>query len=103
MAARERRGENRERRMSLGQHLVELRKRLFRAALGVLAGAVVGFILSEWIVEKISGPIAEVAATRNAVLNFSQVTSSFDLRMQIAIYVGLFLSSPVWLYQIFAF
>ncbi|MCC7128373.1 MAG: twin-arginine translocase subunit TatC [Microbacteriaceae bacterium] len=89
--------------MSLGQHLVELRKRLFRAALGVLAGAVVGFILSEWIVEKISGPIAEVAATRNAVLNFSQVTSSFDLRMQIAIYVGLFLSSPIWLYQIFAF
>lgn len=89
--------------MSLGQHLVELRKRLFRAALGVLAGAIVGFIVSEWIVAQISGPITEIAESRNAVLNFSQVTSSFDLRMQIAIYVGLFLSSPIWLYQIFAF
>lgn len=89
--------------MSLGQHLIELRKRLFRGALGVLAGAIVGFILSPWVLDQISGPITEVAKSRNAVLNFSQVTSSFDLRMQIAIYVGLFLSSPVWLYQIFAF
>lgn len=89
--------------MSLGQHLIELRKRLFRGALGVLVGAIVGFILSPWVLDQISGPITEVAKSRNAVLNFSQVTSSFDLRMQIAIYVGLFLSSPVWLYQIFAF
>ncbi len=103
MAARVKRGANSERRMSLGQHLIELRKRLFRGALGVLAGAIVGFILSPWVLDQISGPITEVAKSRNAVLNFSQVTSSFDLRMQIAIYVGLFLSSPVWLYQIFAF
>lgn len=103
MAAREKRGAVNERRMSLGQHLVELRKRLFRGALGVLAGAIVGFILSPWILDQISGPITEVAKSRDAILNFSQVTSSFDLRMQIAIYVGLFLSSPIWLYQIFAF
>lgn len=103
MAARAKRGANSERRMSLGQHLIELRKRLFRGALGVLVGAIVGFILSPWVLDQISGPITEVAKSRNAVLNFSQVTSSFDLRMQIAIYVGLFLSSPVWLYQIFAF
>lgn len=103
MAAREKRGANSERRMSLGQHLIELRKRLFRGALGVLVGAIVGFILSPWVLDQISGPITEVAKSRNAVLNFSQVTSSFDLRMQIAIYVGLFLSSPIWLYQIFAF
>lgn len=103
MAAQGKRGGNRERKMSLAAHLVELRKRLFRAALGVLVGAVVGFIFSPWVLEQISGPITEIASTRNATLNFSQVTSSFDLRMQIAIYVGLFLSSPIWLYQIFAF
>ena len=100
MAARVKRGANSERRMSLGQHLIELRKRLFRGELGVLAGAIVGFILSPWVLDQISGPITEVAKSRNAVLNFSQVTSSFDLRMQIAIYVGLFLSSPVWVYKI---
>ena len=38
MAAREPRSRNPERRMSLGQHLVELRKRLFRAALAIVVG-----------------------------------------------------------------
>jgi sec-independent protein translocase protein TatC len=103
MAAREKRGANSERRMSLGQHLIELRKRLFRAALGVLAGAIVGFIVAPWVFDQIAGPISDIAKSRNIILNFGQVTASFDLRMQLAIYVGLFLSSPIWMYQIFAF
>lgn len=71
MAAQGKRGGNRERKMSLAAHLVELRKRLFRAALGVLVGAVVGFIFSPWVLEQISGPITEIASTRNATLNFA--------------------------------
>jgi Twin arginine targeting (Tat) protein translocase TatC len=103
MVARENRGANRERRMSLGQHLVELRKRLFRSAIGIVLGAVGGFILSDGILSMLADPISLVAKSRNATLNFSAVTSSFDLKMQIAIYVGIFLSSPIWLYQLFAF
>ena len=38
MAARSGRGATREKRMSLGQHLIELRKRLFRSALAILVG-----------------------------------------------------------------
>ncbi len=34
------RGKNREGRMSLAEHFIELRKRLFRAAIGLLVGAV---------------------------------------------------------------
>lgn len=91
--------------MTLGQHLVELRKRLFRSALALLGGAVAGWFLSPAIWEALREPITQVseAYDRQAELVFPTVTSSFDLQMQLAIYVGIFLSSPVWLYQIFAF
>jgi sec-independent protein translocase protein TatC len=34
---------------------------------------------------------------------FPTISSAFDLRLQIAFTLGIVLSSPVWLYQIFAF
>ncbi|MDO9397896.1 MAG: twin-arginine translocase subunit TatC, partial [Herbiconiux sp.] len=40
---------------------------------------------------------------REASLNFTDVSSAFDLRIQIAFTVGVVISAPVWLYQIFAF
>ncbi len=90
-------------RMSLGQHLLELRKRLFRSALGIVLGMVFGFVVSEPILAALRVPILEIAETRNAVLQYDTITGAFDLRLQIALYVGLIVSSPVWLYQIFAY
>ena len=91
--------------MSLGAHLVELRKRLFIAALAIVAGMVVGFVLSDFVLDALIKPISEVAAdqSRAASLNFTDVSSAFDLRIQIAFTVGVVLSSPVWLYQLWAF
>ncbi len=91
--------------MSLGQHLIELRKRLFRAAVGILLGAALGYFLSDYVLAAISAPVDAVARAtgRNAALNYTDVTSAFNLKMLIAFYVGLFVSSPVWLYQLFAF
>lgn len=103
MAAREKRGADRDRRMSLGQHLIELRKRLFRSAIGILLGAVVGWLVYPWVWEGLRAPIQVIAESRNAVLNYQGITTAFDVHMQIAIYVGVFVSSPIWLYQIFAF
>jgi len=48
-----RRGSNREGRMTLSEHFVELRKRLFRCALAVVVGTVVGWLLA--------GPVMDVA------------------------------------------
>ena len=105
MATRTKKGANREGKMSLGQHLVELRKRLFRAAAGIILGSIFGFIASEYVVDVMRAPILQLAADqgRAASLNFTDVTGAFDLRMQIAITVGFVVSSPVWLYQIWAF
>lgn len=103
MAAREKRGADRDRRMSLGQHLIELRKRLFRSAIAVLLGAVAGWFVYPWVWDGLRAPIEVIAESRNAILNYQGITTAFDVHMQIAIYAGILISSPVWLYQIFAF
>lgn len=89
--------------MSLGQHLIELRKRLFRSAIAVLLGAVIGWFVYPWVWDGLRAPIEIIAESRSAVLNYQGITTAFDVHMQIAIYAGILISSPVWLYQIFAF
>lgn len=89
--------------MSLGEHLVELRKRLTITAIALLVGAIGGFIVSDWVIAQLLIPIAELADERNIVYSYTTLTEQFDLKFQIAIVVGIVATSPVWLYQIFAF
>lgn len=103
MAARRPRGQNPERRMSLGEHLVELRRRLTFAGLGLLGGAVVGWLLNEQVWDMLREPIIAIAADHAAVINYDNITGAFSVRMQIALVLGIVVSSPVWLYQVFAF
>jgi sec-independent protein translocase protein TatC len=103
MAARTRRSRDPEGRMSLGEHLVELRKRLFRAAAGIILGAIAGWFLYYPLWPVLQAPINQVAKNHQAVINFTSITGAFDVHMQIALVAGIVVSSPVWLYQIFAF
>jgi sec-independent protein translocase protein TatC len=90
--------------MSLGAHLVELRKRLFISALAIVIAMVIGFIVSEFAIGAMAAPITEIAAGRGkALLNFDNVTGAFDLRMKVAFTIGIVVASPIWLYQIWAF
>jgi sec-independent protein translocase protein TatC len=95
-----------DKRMSLVQHLVELRKRLFIAAAALIIGMVIAFVLSGPIIDLLSAPIQQIAAERGhrlTALNFTTVSSGFDLHMRIAFAVGLLISAPIWLWQIWAF
>lgn len=91
--------------MGLGEHLSELRRRLGRAALGIVVGAVVGWFIAEPVLNLLRGPVLASAHSqdRSVVMNFPSISAAFDLRMEIAIIVGVVISSPVWLYQIFSF
>lgn len=93
--------------MTLGAHLRELRKRLFISAIALVVGMVVAFIITDEVIRLLTVPIAEVAARRGDPLNvelmFTTVTSPFDLRIRIAFALGLLVSAPVWLWQIWAF
>ncbi|MGW9630181.1 twin-arginine translocase subunit TatC [Agromyces sp. NPDC055520] len=92
--------------MSLGQHLIELRKRLFISAIAIVVGAALGWWLTDAFVwEAIQEPVHRVAVAQgtDTAIVFPTISSAFDLRLQIAFTIGLVISSPVWLYQIFAF
>ena len=105
MATRPRRSSAREARMPLSGHLVELRKRLYLAALFIVLGAVVGWFASDYLLALLRDPIYAVAETQDrvATINYNSITSAFDLKLQIAFTVGIVISSPFWLYQIWAF
>nr|WP_205863940.1 twin-arginine translocase subunit TatC [Planosporangium mesophilum] len=101
--------------MTLMEHLQELRGRLFKASLGVLAGFAVGwFLLAGWALRTIQEPYCELMA-RSFIRDhpgkpvpqcpFVQLgpTDVFVLQMKIALWVGLIVAAPIWLYQLWAF
>jgi len=91
--------------MPLRDHLVEARRRVLLSAAGVLAGAVGGWFLFDPAFRRLQQPILEVAARRDAAVsvNFSGVATALDLRLQVAVFLGVVISSPWWLYQVWAF
>lgn len=91
--------------MPLREHLRELRNRILKAAIGLLLGAVAGWFLYNPVLEALSQPIQEVAAEagRDATINFGAVASPFDLKLRISVFIGVIVSSPVWIYQLWAF
>lgn len=91
--------------MPLREHLRELRRRLLRAVLGLLAGAVVGWFLYEPVLRALLEPVRTVAAEGriDVNLNIPALVSAFDLKVKISLFIGVIVSSPVWTYQLWAF
>lgn len=102
---KQRRERDAEGRMSLVEHLVEFRNRFIIAAIAIIVGMVGGFILTNAVFDAIRQPIIDLANARTggAVLNFPNVTSAFDIRLQMALTLGIVISAPVWLYQVWMF
>jgi sec-independent protein translocase protein TatC len=109
--ARSRRQPNPEGRMPLTDHLRELRNRVVTITLALAAGMTAGFIFfgQAWhVIERplCSTPIRGQIGCRTLGVNqlvLDGPLDSFYLRVKVALIVGVILSSPVWLYQIWAF
>src|SRR3954454_10128076 len=98
-------GRDPEGRMSLREHLRELRTRLFRSAIAIVLGSIVGWFLSDPFYRALLRPITE-SQEANGVptsLNFADPLSAFNQRVQICIIIGVIIASPVWLNQFWAF
>ncbi|RJK93172.1 twin-arginine translocase subunit TatC [Vallicoccus soli] len=97
-----------EGRMPLMEHLRELRRRLTRAVLAFAVVTVACFFFYSELFALIAGPFntikdqyAEQGAT--VTLNFQGIADPFSYALKICCLAGLFLSSPVWFYQLWAF
>ncbi|WP_375389234.1 twin-arginine translocase subunit TatC [uncultured Amnibacterium sp.] len=88
--------------MPLIEHLLELRKRLMVSAVAILVGGIAGWFISDWVLTLLTAPL-QSQGKELAKINFPSVTGAFDVRFEIAIIVGIVITSPIWLYQIFAF
>lgn len=105
MGATKGRKANPEGRMPLKEHLVEARNRLFKSGLAMIPGIILGWIIYDPLLTALTKPLRDISEERNivATLNFPGVTSSFDLKIQITLLLGLIIASPVWIYQLWAF
>jgi len=91
--------------MSLGDHLRELRRRFVVAAAAIAVGSVLGWVEYDWLFNQIMAPLRKLAAERNGLvnINFGGITQPFTVQLQVALFVGVIVSSPVWLFQVWGF
>ncbi|WP_343957340.1 twin-arginine translocase subunit TatC [Yaniella flava] len=101
---RKKRPKTPEGNMSLRDHLRELRNRFFKAGIAILLGTIVGFIVYQPAFTILTEPITRLSTEEAPVeVIFSSVAQPFDIMLQVALFIGLILSSPIWLYQVWAF
>ncbi|NCZ70320.1 MAG: twin-arginine translocase subunit TatC [Actinobacteria bacterium] len=94
--------------MTLTEHLAELRSRLIRAALAVIAGMMIVLAFYEPVLRFIRQPYDNVCERRpDLVSNCDFFTlgplEGFNARLRISLYGGLILALPVVLWQIWRF
>lgn len=103
-SAKKRRRRDPEGRMALNEHLVELRNRLVICAVAILLLSIVGWIVYPWVFTFLEVPFRQARAENlNADLNFQGIGTGLSVKLQMSAYIGLILSSPVVLYEVWMF
>lgn len=96
--------------MPLVEHLRELRRRLVYAAVSIVVGTIVGWVIYPDVFDFIKQPyidgikplLERKGFDATLVLN-GGVGSAFTFRLKLSLVIGLVVSSPVWIGQIWAF
>ncbi|MFE7234725.1 twin-arginine translocase subunit TatC [Streptomyces sp. NPDC002405] len=106
-----------EGRMPLGEHLRELRNRLARAVLAILAVTIAAAFNYKGIIDFFTRPVLDsvgcptsfadlakqTADTTCARITINGLLAPFTLALKVSLMAGVVLASPVWLYQLWAF
>ncbi|MFD7492963.1 twin-arginine translocase subunit TatC [Streptomyces sp. NPDC059832] len=105
-----------EGRMPLVEHLRELRNRLAKGLLGIVVVTIVAAFYYKGIIEFFTDPVlksvgcassfAELAKQEDgtcARIVLNGLLTPFTLALKVSLMAGVVLSSPVWLYQLWAF
>ncbi len=87
--------------MSLVEHLAELRRRLIISVVALAVGGLIAFLLYEHILDFLIAPYTEVTGKTRLII--TDPLEGFATRLKISAYAGLFLASPVVLWQLWRF
>ncbi|MFE9249299.1 twin-arginine translocase subunit TatC [Streptomyces sp. NPDC007088] len=114
--ARTKKEKDPEGRMPLVDHLRELRNRLAKAVLAIVAVAILAAFFYTDIIDFLTGPIlksvgcgdtfSELAKTKEtpcAHIVLSGLLAPFTLALKVSLTVGVVVASPIWLYQLWGF
>ena len=85
--------------MSLVEHLDELRSRIIVIAVSVTLAGIIGFVLAEPIIELLRAPLPD---DQDRLVQLG-IVEAFGVQLKVALYVGVALSVPVILYQLWRF
>lgn len=112
-APRRKRSENPEARMSVIDHLRELRRRLIVVLVILVVGGVVGWFLYDPVLAILKAPYCALDYHKRLVPNGADPTScslyfrapvdGFTIRLKVSLILGAIFTTPLWLYQIWAF
>ena len=89
-----------EARMTLIEHLDELRSRIIKVGIAFFAAAIVAWFFRKQIFEALLRPAGDALDGR---LNFTSVTEALFSDVKLALYVAFLLTIPILLYQAWAF
>jgi sec-independent protein translocase protein TatC len=92
-----------EGRMTVFEHLGELRRRLIVAIVAIVVAGTVVFILAPDIISFLVTFYEEATEGERDALIFTGPLDAFATRLKIATYGGIVLASPVWLFQLWRF
>jgi sec-independent protein translocase protein TatC len=90
-------------RMSLMGHLQELRGRLFRAFLAIAALGIASLIFAKPIFGILMRPVLSALPPESRALIYTSGIEEINVLMKVGLYCGIFLSTPVILWQIWGF
>ncbi|HEX2902909.1 MAG TPA: twin-arginine translocase subunit TatC [Jatrophihabitans sp.] len=110
---RPRRPANPEGRMSVLDHLRELRRRLIVAMVIIALGAIIGWLIYNPLLGLLKAPYCNIPyqhrlgalnqSSGQCKLLFRAPLDGFTIRLKVSVVAGAIITAPFWLYQIWAF
>ncbi len=89
--------------MSVLEHLAELRSRMIKAAVAILIGSIIAYFLYSPMLNFFTQPYCHVSGKGACSLYVTGPLDGFALRIKISGYGGMFIASPVILWQLWRF
>jgi sec-independent protein translocase protein TatC len=91
-----------DRRMTVIEHLEELRRVLIVSFIALIVAAIVGFLISGFVLQLVLAPIKGVIGSGKPLYVTAPI-DKFFLYFKIGIFTGLILASPIILWQVWTF
>ena len=90
--------------MPLTEHLRELRIRLVRSVLAIIACTIVAAFFYDQLFDFVVKPFYAIGEQHpEATLNFGNIGDPFTFALKICAMAGIFAASPIWLYNLWGF